>query len=186
MVGWTNNAASTGGPAVLWPPDHPGTVRKLATPARPVRAMAMTIDAAGTVGGSLGDGDAPYVWNASGQGQALKVPSGYHRGSRLRASTATGRWAGSGSARKGQVVAARWNLRTGKVNVFPDNDEGMSVAANGDFVGGDGCLATAISTTNGAFKLLPLAGQGRRGPPAQFITPDGKTIVGSVTQGTRT
>lgn len=180
VVGWTNNAASTGGPAVLWPADQPGTVRKLATP-HGQSAMAMTIDAAGTVGGSLGDGDAPYVWDASGHGQALKVPTGYHRG---RVFSVNGDWAvgwvGVGS--KGQVVAARWNLRTGKVNVFPDNDEGISVAASGDFVGGDGSYSDGYLYQGGAFKLLPLPAKASRAA-ALFITPDGKTILGSVTQG---
>lgn len=180
VVGWTNNAASTGGPAVLWPADQPGTVRKLATPhGQP--AMAMTIDAAGTVGGSLGDGDAPYVWNASGHGHTLKVPTGYHHGRvfGVNGDWAVG-WVGVGSG--GQVVAARWNLRTGKVNVFSDSDEGMSVATNGDFVGGDGSYSDGYLYHNGAFKLLPLPVMASRAG-AQFITPDGKTVVGSVTQG---
>jgi hypothetical protein len=179
VVGWTDSAASTGGPAVLWPADRPGTVRKLATPhGQP--AMAMTIDAAGTVGGSLGDGQTPYVWNASGHGHALKVPTGYQHG---RVFGVNGDWAVGwvGVGGSGQVVAARWNLSTGKVTVFPDNDEGMSIASNGDFVGGDGGYSDGYLYHNGAFKLLPLPAKASRAG-AQFITPDGKTIVGSVTQ----
>lgn len=65
---------------------------------------------------------------------------------------------------------------------FPDNDEGMSVAANGDFVGGDGSSSDGYLYHDGAFKLLPVPAVTARAA-AQFITPDGKTIVGSVTQG---
>src|SRR5215813_10746066 len=124
VVGYAETSDSGAFVPLIWPAGHPGEVHKLATP-HGANAMAQSIDDAGTVGGSLGDGGTPYVWNASGKGHALKVPPGYHGG---RVFSVNGEWAVGwvGVGKQGQVVAARWNLRTGAANVYPDQDEALA------------------------------------------------------------
>jgi hypothetical protein len=51
--------------------------------------MALSIDDAGTIAGSLGDGGTPYVWTANGKGHALKVPSDRHGGKVFVSSTSS-------------------------------------------------------------------------------------------------
>jgi hypothetical protein len=159
--------------AVIWPADHPGTVRKLATP-QGRSAEAFAIDADGTIGGSLGDGGGPFVWDANGQGHSLKVPSGYHGGKVFSVSGdwAVG-WVGQGDS--GRVVGARWNLSTGKVNVYDDQDEAIAVNANGDFVGS---VESGYLFRDGAFKDLPDPSYGSQITP-RSISADGKTIAGT-------
>ena len=137
--------------------------------------MALSIDDAGTVGGSLGDGGTPYVWNANGTGHALKVPSGRHGG---KVFDANGDWAVGwvGDSKKSTgLVGARWNLRTGAVDVFTDNDEGVAVAPNGDFAGG---VSDAYIFRNGVFDELPGVGY-YTGINPTGISPDGNTAVGT-------
>jgi hypothetical protein len=173
IVGW-GEAPSGHSDVVVWPHDHPGTVDKLATP-HGVSAMALSIDDAGTVGGSLGDGDTPYVWNANGTGHALKVPSGRHGG---KVFDANGDWAVGwvGDSKKSTgLVGARWNLRTGAVDVFTDNDEGVAVAPNGDFAGG---IGDAYIFRNGVFDELPGVSY-YPGINPTGISPDGNNVVGT-------
>lgn len=173
VVGWAT-AQNGHFDVVVWRHDHPGTVHKLATP-HGVSAMALSIDDAGTVGGSLSDGGTPYVWNADGKGHALKVPSGRHGGKVFDANGdwAVG-WVGDSKNSSG-LVGARWNLRTGAVDVFADNDEGIAVAPNGDFAGG---IGGAYIFRNGVFDDLPGIDH-YIGNTATGISPDGNTVVGT-------
>jgi hypothetical protein len=176
IVGWADSGG--GSPAaVMWPANQPGSVRKLSAP-QGRGAMALAIDSDGVIGGSVGDGGGPFVWSANGRGHALKVPAGYHGGSvtALDGQWAVG-WVGVGA--EGNVVAARWNLSSGKASVYPDRDEAAAVNAQGDFVGGTGEPgAEGYVLRGGRFELLPApAGDPRTQPRA--ISADGKTIVGT-------
>jgi len=140
--------------------------------------MAQSIDDAGTVGGSLGDGGTPYVWNASGKGHALKVPSGYHGG---RVFSVNGDWAVGwvGVGKQGQVVAARWNLRTGAANVYSDQEEALAVDARGEFAGG---MENGYLFRGGRFVALPgVVDSYGAMSDAEIVgmAGDGKTVVGN-------
>ena len=174
IVGWVDSDGSAFA-AVVWPADQPGSVRKLATP-HGRSAEAMAIDADGAIGGSLGDGGAPFVWSANGQGHELAVPSGYQGGMVFSLS---GDWAVGWVGVKGstQVVGARWNLATGNVNVYADQDEALAVNAHGDFVGGLGD-STGYLFRDDTFKDLPGPAYGSEVTP-RSISADGKTIAGT-------
>ena len=113
--------------------------------------------------------------DASGTGHALKVPAGRHGG---KVFDANGDWAvGWVGDRKNSngLVGARWNLRTGAVDVFTDNDEGLAVAPNGDFAGG---IRHAYIFRNGVFDELPGIDY-YTGINPTGISPDGNTVVGT-------
>jgi uncharacterized membrane protein len=182
VVGWVQ---SSGGAfaAVVWPADRPGSVRKLATPHGTV-AMATAVDASGNIGGSLGDGVAPFVWSANGQGHTLLVPSGYRGGMVL---ALTGQWAVgwvSTDYTDNNAVGARWNLSTGKVDVYADQGEAVAADPLGDFIGGTG-EPPGYVYRDGTFRLLPGPDNASRTTPLA-ISADGKTISGTATALTST
>lgn len=159
--------------AVIWSRADPSTARGLATP-KGRSAMATTIDNAGTIGGSLGDGEVPYVWNTNGIGHPLAVPSGHHGGQvfDVAGDWAVG-WVG-GVSDPSDRTAARWNLRTGAVDVFNGRAEGRAVASNGAFAGGVG---NTYLFHDGVFDDLPgLVGQGAN--QVVGVLADGAAVVG--------
>jgi|GEM_PF-3898691 len=83
----------------------------------------------------------------------------------------------------GTIVAARWNLHTGKVDVLPRVDEARVVDAQGNFVGSvenpylvrDG-TAKPLPGAPGATSTYPVVGAGE----ARGISADGRTVLGNV------
>jgi hypothetical protein len=176
IVGWADSGGGTPA-AVMWPANQPASVRTLGAP-QGRGAMALAIDGEGVIGGSIGDGAGPFVWSANGRGHALKVPAGFHGGSvtALDGQWAVG-WVGVGA--EGNVVAARWNLSSGKVSVYPDRAEAAAVNTQGDFVGGTGEPGSeGYVFQGGKFELLPAPQADPRTQP-RAISADGKTIVGT-------
>ena len=54
------------------PASAPGTVKRLGTAA----GAAMAIGDDGTIAGTAGDGEAPWIWDTQGNGHALATPPG--------------------------------------------------------------------------------------------------------------
>lgn len=173
---WNPSGAQT---PVIWPADRPGTVHRLTVPSNG-NAAAYAIDSAGTIGGTIGDGHTPFAWDANGHGHALKVPSGYHGG---KVFAVNGDWAvgyvGTSSESTG-LTAARWNLTTGKVNVFDEQYEALSVSKAGDFVGGYSDLGDeGYLYRDGDFHPLPGTHDQADADPVG-ISDDGTRVLGQV------
>jgi uncharacterized membrane protein len=159
---------------VLWPAASPGTVQRLGSGA----GDAMAIGDDGTIAGTAGDGEAPWVWDVHGNGHALTTPAGSAHGKvfAIRGDWAAG-WAGSDAG--GAVSAARWNLRTGAVETFAGmGGPARMVNARGDlastmFEGGgvvrDGAPFNPGTGPYGAGVASPI-----------WISDDGRTLIGSV------
>src|SRR5204863_8845934 len=113
---------------VLWPANAPNTVHRLGS-----NGDAFAIGDDGTIVGTAGDGDNPWVWSRHGAGHALPTLPGAPRG---KAFTIRGDWA-AGWANDGSnpVPMTRWNLRTGAVQTFANVDgPATGVNARGDLV----------------------------------------------------
>lgn len=161
---------------VLWPAAAPGTVKRLGSGA----GAAMAIGDDGTIAGTAGDGEAPWVWDAQGNGHALATPPGSSQGKvfAVRGDWAVG-WAGTTAT--GGVGLARWNLRTGAVDTFG----GMAgpsrmVNARGDLVVG---LSGGDSNTvirDGSPLALGTGPYNGGTASAVWISDDGRTVIGSV------
>ena len=127
IVGYALGAS--GRQAVEWPANRPGTVRVLTTPGA-APGFASGIDADGTVVGYLGSlpTSIPYVWPAHGRGHRLPLQKGVVSGDALavRQGWATGNVLDPVT---GSSVAVLWNLRTGHVTVYK-NEQGAAQAVN--------------------------------------------------------
>jgi probable HAF family extracellular repeat protein len=161
---------------VLWPAAAPGTVHRLRS-----NGTAYAIGDDGTIVGTLGDGDVPWVFDRHGSGHALPTVPGAARGKAItiRGDWAGG-WAGDSGSSGGPVPAARWNLRTGAVQTFASIDgPATGVNVRGDLVNGGGNDGPSAIRDG---KPLQLAA----GPDpvtranAAWISDDGRTLIGSL------
>ncbi|GIH19597.1 hypothetical protein [Rugosimonospora africana] len=169
---------------VIWPAAAPGTVHRLGTAAGTPYAIADD----GTIVGSRGDGDAPWVWNASNgtaAGLPLTTPADQPKGQAL---AVRGDWAAGwvGEAGGGHLTSARWNLRTGAVQLFPGLFSGppRGVNARGDLVTGPGEASSGNTAVRGGTALLLAVGPYRADiASASWISDDGTTLIGTVKDG---
>ena len=161
---------------VLWPASAPGTVKRLGSGA----GAAMAIGDDGTIAGTAGDGEAPWVWDTQGNGHALATPPGVVQGKvfAIRGDWAVG-WAGTSAT--GEVGLARWNLRTGAVDTFG----GMAgpsrmVNARGDLVVGLSGAGSNTVIRDGSPLALGTGPYNGGTASALWISDDGRTVIGSV------
>jgi probable HAF family extracellular repeat protein len=162
---------SGGDAPVLWPANAPSTVRKLGS-----NGSALAIGDDGTIVGTRGDGDTPWVWNGPGAGHALRTPRDAPHG---KAFAIRGDWvAGWVSAGGGPVPAARWNLRDGAVQVFTNMvGPATNVNARGDLVNG---LEPGSTIRDGQPLRLPVGPDSGSQALAVWISDDGRTLIGSI------
>jgi uncharacterized membrane protein len=165
--------------AVLWPATDPERPRVLAAPEL---AWAFDITDDGSIVGTLNDGGNAYAWAASGTGRFLANPTGTTRG---KAFAASSDWvvgwvrpdAGDGAGP--QLLAARWNLRTGEATAYPHiAGPARSVSLGGDLTDADGHVVR-----NGQAYILPHPDSAHAEPgSAVSISEDGTVVVGSAGQ----
>jgi hypothetical protein len=125
--------------ALLWPADQPGTVRVLSMPTLPgtakrVRTVGVADD--GSVVATIGDPDhtLPYRWGPDGKGGQLALPDGVTDGwvATVRGWLAFG-GVSTGAAPGGvmpTLTPARWDLRTGEVELLAPQTRGQVVDGN--------------------------------------------------------
>jgi uncharacterized membrane protein len=167
--------------AVVWPASTPGTVKVLAADTKWAKASGITDD--GTVVGDLGDGDQPYLWRPDGRGEALAVPGGQTKGKAfgVQGDWAFG-WAGMASSGGGEVQWARWNLRTGIVELLHDFSP-SGIAADGTVSGTAGAMPFGGEPAlwrDGTIVKLPRLRPELTGADILSISADGKVVAGSV------
>lgn len=165
--------------SLIWPADHPGTVRALL----PANLLANTISDTGEIGGSIGpfDEGRPYVGDGKGNGHTLPTGGPDTQGDvfEIRGHYAVG---------EGPIFAGRyplvWNLSTGVLTTYPDVH--LNAVAN------DGTTVGEVTSSSGVYTSIGLIGRGGRlqrlptGPgdnlqvyvDAVGITDDGHNIVG--------
>ncbi|HEU0240002.1 MAG TPA: hypothetical protein VFR11_12120 [Micromonosporaceae bacterium] len=184
IAGTVAAASGNAEAAVVWPADHPGSVRMLKGPAHTTYGPeAQAIDDDGTVVGTIDDGDYAFVWDPSGKGHRLANPPGYAKAN-AKAFAVSGDWVVGYVAPDATTLAARWNLKTGKAEVFPDFTQATSVNSSGDFVGGSGS-GLGLGNTDDAYlgrgtTVLPLPVPPQVELSAAFsISADGKTVGGA-------
>jgi hypothetical protein len=167
---------------VIWPANHPGTVRQLL----PKSLIASTISDTGLIGGSIGpfDRGQPYVGDGNGTGHTLSTGSGDPQGDLFGIS---GNYAvGSGPIFDGRFPLV-WNLVTGEVTTYSNIPDGSldAVSDDGTAVGTSGYGQTAI-----LFPVIAKGAELHRLPTgngnstqvfmtASDITADAHTIVGT-------
>jgi hypothetical protein len=139
VVGTAIDPAYSGKVALLWPADQPGTVRVLPMPALPgtakrVRTVGVAED--GSVVATIGDPDhtVAYRWGPDGKGGPLAVPDGVTDGwvAAVRGWQAFG-GVSTGAAPNGvmpTLTPARWDLRTGEVELLDPQVRGQAVDGN--------------------------------------------------------
>jgi uncharacterized membrane protein len=117
--------------AVIWPADHPGTVRELTVDASsPMSSTGVDIDDDGTVLGFLGcrpcEEQRPYIWPADGPGYPLAAPAGtgYPEGVAIRNG-----WVAGAAVADYRGVAVRWDLRAETASVI-STEHGSAAAVN--------------------------------------------------------
>ncbi|GIH03683.1 hypothetical protein Rhe02_17500 [Rhizocola hellebori] len=107
ILGWADNA----GP-VLWHVSNPGKVTKLSG-----LDGGSGLGDDGTVGGRIGDGDHPAVRDPSGKVTIVAEAPGRPGG---KVDAVAGEWAsGWVAGPTPNVIAAKWNLRTGELIQYP-------------------------------------------------------------------
>jgi hypothetical protein len=118
-------------PAVIWPADHPGTVRALL----PAGVVARTITDSGVIGGSIGDPEhpRPYIGDGKGTGHTLSTGATDARGQvyQIRGNYAVG-W-GFNNITKGFIPMV-WNLATNSRTQYPRVGL-VAIGADGTVVG---------------------------------------------------
>jgi hypothetical protein len=168
--------------SVIWPADHPGTVRALL----PTSLIANTISDTGLVGGSLApfDEGAPYVGDGNGIGHTLPTGTRDRQGDVFQIS---GDYAvGSGPIFDGRFPVV-WNLTTGQLTTYSNLSDGSldAVSNGGTAIGEAGYGQTGI-----LFPVIASGGRLHRLPTgtgnspevymnATDITADGRTLVGT-------
>lgn len=143
-VGLATKGNDPTGVAVLWRAANPGSVVRLPTPRSAVGSVAMAVNDAGVIGGSLsmGQGRAiPYIWTSPSSGHALHVPGGFDGGEvwLMRGEHAAGfvsKFEDRGSLAGDVSIPAEWDLRTGAVHVAPEEFGGVfgALDASGRYV----------------------------------------------------
>ena len=79
----------------------------------------------------------------------------------------------------GQTIATRWNLATGKVDVFTGRSQALDVDSAGDFTGGGGPLdGSPYVSRAGKFIDLPVPSSAAN-THALALTDDGRTVLGT-------
>src|SRR5262249_21361667 len=112
VVTWAFNGSKEGG--VFYAAGQPHSPHLL--PAPPPGAAAYGIGDNGIIAGNVGDGDYAFYWDSNHHGHKVKTPAGFHA---AKGNATAGDWmVGYVAGNNGQPVAARWNLTTGKVDVF--------------------------------------------------------------------
>lgn len=183
IAGTVSSASSDRNAAAFWRANNPRTVHFLNGPAHLTYGPeAFGIGDDGTVVGTIDDGDYAFVWDPSGKGHRLANPSGYAKAN-AKAYAVSGDWVVGYVAPDATTMAARWNLKTGKAEVFPDFAQAKSVNSSGDFVGGSGSAGYTGNRDDAYLghgtTVLPLPV-----PPqiqlsaALGISADGKTVGG--------
>lgn len=129
-----------------------------------------------------------YVWSADGTRRELPLPvidgvtaAGAH------AAGITGDWVSGAAETRHTSVTARWNLRTGEVQTFPDaHGAGGEISANGWMVAGDelgnGTLLLGRQATLRLPGLPERGDAGLRDVP-KAISQDGLLIAGNASAG---
>lgn len=169
ILGWSEESG-----ALLWPSAEPGRVRSLGS-----NVDAVCLGEDGSVGGASGDGRHPYVWDAAGKGSPLAEAT--HPGGRVE--FLSGEWAagwvtGQSSS---EMVAARWNLRTGELRTYTRFHRVQALSGDG------GLVLTAVgldrpvfmSPNDGLMKVPALSDDPQYPFGVGAMTFDGKMLVGS-------
>jgi hypothetical protein len=143
ILGWGQHSG-----VLLWNVADPGTVRQV-----PGLDSASGLGDDGTIGGNVGDGDHPGIIDPAGNSHRVAELPGRPGGKifAINGDWAAGWVPGDTSS---NLVAARWNLRTGELRSYPELAEAVNV------VSGTGALVSARAVF---------------GPPV-FVAPDGQII----------
>jgi hypothetical protein len=172
VVTWAFNASGDKEAGLFYAAGHPDAPQVL--PAPPAGATAYGIGDNGIIAGNVGDGAYAFYWDRDHHGHKPPIPAGYH-GSKANATA--GDWmVGYVGGPSGQTIATRWNLATGKVDVFAGHEQASDVDSAGDFVG-DTFDASPYLFRAGTFIDLPVPG------PVAFaaalaLSDDGRTVLG--------
>lgn len=124
ILGWAQHSG-----VLLWNAADPGTVRRV-----PGLDSASGLGDDGTIGGNTGDGDHPGIIDPAGKSHRVAELPGRPGG---KIFAINGDWAAGwvpGDTRS-NLVAARWNLRTGELKSYPELAQAAyMVSATGAFV----------------------------------------------------
>jgi hypothetical protein len=135
----------------------------------------------GSFGGQSGDGRHPYIRDATGKGIRLaEAPDPGGEVTVLRGDWAAG-WVTRHDATNANMMAARWNLRTGRLSTFPQFLQVVALSGSG------AAVMTAISfdkqffvSPDGQITDLPrLSGHVLYPGAVVAMSFDGRTVVGT-------